>query len=71
MHIALMQVLKVHFAPWYRNPMKLQFSDDLKDIVGNEKSLEVPVSWASRSDVAEQYLNRAFGNAYDFSQADS
>jgi hypothetical protein len=48
--------------------MKLQFADDLKEIIGNEKSLEIPVDWASTDAVAEQYLNRAFGNAYDFSQ---
>lgn len=51
--------------------MKLQFAEDLQDMVENEKTLEIPVRWASRSDAAEQYLNRAFGNAYDFSQGES
>lgn len=48
--------------------MKLQFADDLKEIVESEASLEIPVEWASKDAVNEQYLNRAFGNAYDFSQ---
>lgn len=48
--------------------MKLQFADDLNDIVQGERSLEIPVEWASNTVVNEQYLNRAFGNAYDFSQ---
>lgn len=49
--------------------MKLQFADDLKEIVESEGgSLEIPVEWASKAAVNEQYLNRAFGNAYDFSQ---
>jgi hypothetical protein len=48
--------------------MKLQFADDLKETIEQEKDLEIPVEWASKDDVAAQYLNRAFGNAYDFSQ---
>ena len=48
--------------------MKLQFADDLKDIIENEQSLEIPVEWASKDTVQDQYLQRAFGNAYDFSQ---
>ena len=61
--------MTVHFAPWYRNPMKLNFADDLKPILEKPKDLEIPVEWASRDEVAKQYLNRAFGNAYDFSQS--
>ncbi|KAJ5128487.1 hypothetical protein N7448_002207 [Penicillium atrosanguineum] len=64
----LTNMFEVHFAPWYRNPMKLQLADDLKEIVESEMSLEIPVDWASKDAVAEQYLNRAFGNAYNFSQ---
>lgn len=48
--------------------MKLQLADDLKAVIENEKSLEIPVEWASKDAVDAQYLNRAFGNAYDFSQ---
>ncbi|KAJ5580079.1 uncharacterized protein N7459_006064 [Penicillium hispanicum] len=58
----------IHFAPWYRNPMKLQLVDDLKEVIEKEQSLEIPVEWASKDAIDAQYLNRAFGNAYDFSQ---
>lgn len=58
----------VHFAPWYRNKMRLQFADDLKPLIEGYKSLEIPVDWESKEAVTTQYLNRAFGNAYDFSQ---
>lgn len=48
--------------------MKLQFCNDLKPLVENQKDLEIPVEWESKENVTQQYLNRAFGNAYDFSQ---
>lgn len=48
--------------------MKLQLADDLEEIVEREGSLEIPVEWASKAAVDNEYLNRAFGNAYDFSQ---
>lgn len=48
--------------------MKLQLADDLKDVIHNEQSLEIPVEWGSKAAVKDQYLNKAFGNAYDFSQ---
>ena len=48
--------------------MRLQFADDLKPIIEACKSLEIPVDWETKDAVAAQYLNRAFGNAYDFSQ---
>ncbi|KAJ5810463.1 uncharacterized protein N7503_002681 [Penicillium pulvis] len=61
----------IHFAPWYRNPMNLQLADDLKGTIEQEKLLEVPVQWASEDVVLDQYLNRGFGNAYDFSQGEN
>ena len=48
--------------------MKLQLADNLREIVESERSLEIPVEWVSQATVTEQYLNRAYGNAYDFSQ---
>lgn len=63
----LMGIL-VHFAPWYRNPMKLELADDIQDVLEGDKNLEVPVNWVSREEALGRYLNRGFGNAYDFSQ---
>jgi hypothetical protein len=36
--------------------------------VDSQTDLEIPVDWESEGNVTQQYLNRAFGNAYDFSQ---
>lgn len=65
---------QIHFANWYRNPMKLEFADDVKPILEGlefrgELGLEAPVNWVSKQHAVSSYLNRAFGNAYDFNQA--
>jgi hypothetical protein len=49
--------------------MKLEFADDLKETIEGQKDVEVPVEWVSRSEAMERYLNRGFGNAYDFNQS--
>ena len=64
----------IHFAPWYRNPMKLELGDDMKPMLEElerkgELGLEVPVDWLEREEVLERYMNRGFGNSYDFNQA--
>ncbi|CAI7614050.1 unnamed protein product [Penicillium bialowiezense] len=59
----------IHFASWYRNPMKLEFADDLKPLIEGQDDLEVPVDWVSKSEALSRYLNRGFGNAYDFNQS--
>jgi len=48
--------------------MKLQFCEDLKTTLEKQEHLEIPVEWESKGNITQQYLNRAFGNAYDFSQ---
>ncbi|OJZ85430.1 hypothetical protein ASPFODRAFT_62076 [Aspergillus luchuensis CBS 106.47] len=58
----------IHFAPWYRNRMKLELAEELRPAVERETSLEVPVDWVSEEQALERYLNRGFGNEYDFSQ---
>jgi len=58
----------IHFAAWYRNPMKLQFADDLRELLEAEKGLQVPVTWTSAEDAMSTYLGRSFGNSYDFNQ---
>ncbi|PSS25910.1 hypothetical protein M430DRAFT_48314 [Amorphotheca resinae ATCC 22711] len=58
----------IHFAPWYRNPMKLELSEEIKPLVDSESGLDLHVNWVKESEVAESYLNRGFGNSYDFSQ---
>ncbi|KAE8368048.1 hypothetical protein BDV27DRAFT_142297 [Aspergillus caelatus] len=58
----------IHFAPWYRNPMRLEFAEDLKPLVEKETGIETPVDWVTESEAMSRYLNRGFGNSYDFSQ---
>ncbi|KAI6084842.1 hypothetical protein F4821DRAFT_242062 [Hypoxylon rubiginosum] len=64
----------IHFAPWYRNPMRLQFAEDIKGVLEKVESegrlgLEIPVDWIAREEALRTYLNRGFGNSYDFNQA--
>lgn len=59
----------IHFAPWYRNPMRLQFGEDVRDLLaGLESQLEIPVDWVKNEKVLGSYLQREFGNSYDFDQ---
>lgn len=64
---------QIHFASWYRNPMRLEFGEDVRPVLEEldsrgELGLEVPVDWVSKQQAMDGYLNRAFGNAYDFNQ---
>lgn len=63
----------IHFAPWYRNKMRLEFGDDIKPILSKlhtqgKLGLDVPVDWISPADAMKRYLDRGFGNSYDFDQ---
>ncbi|KAE8354413.1 hypothetical protein BDV28DRAFT_156248 [Aspergillus coremiiformis] len=58
----------IHFAPWYRNAMRLELAEDLKPLIEKEGDLEIPVDWVTGSEALSRYLNRGFGNSYDFSQ---
>ncbi|KAJ9309101.1 hypothetical protein DTO217A2_1470 [Paecilomyces variotii] len=58
----------IHFAPWYRNPMRLEFAEEIRTVIEGQSGLEVPVDWISREKALSSYLNRGFGNSYDFNQ---
>lgn len=63
----------IHFAPWFRNKMRLELAEDIKPILERlegvgKLELEVPVDWVKKEVALERYLNRGFGNSYDFSQ---
>ncbi|KAH8174114.1 phytanoyl-CoA dioxygenase (PhyH) domain-containing protein [Sarocladium implicatum] len=59
----------IHFAPWYRNRMRLEFGEDVRPLLEeSDLGLDIPVDFVSRDKVLGKYLNRAFGNAYDFDQ---
>lgn len=50
--------------------MKLELSEDLKDKIQSQNDLQVPVNWVSNDEALKRYLNRGFGNSYDFGQAE-
>ncbi|KAL0264468.1 hypothetical protein SLS55_000418 [Diplodia seriata] len=59
----------IHFAPWYRNPMLVEMANELKPTLSNERTgLQVQGSFMPEEEVEKRYLNRPYGNAYDFSQ---
>ncbi|KAL2882314.1 hypothetical protein SGCOL_002050 [Colletotrichum sp. CLE4] len=60
----------IHFAAWYRNPMRLQFAEDVRPLLLEEaeNELEMPVDWTTREEALRTYLGRGFGNSYDFDQ---
>jgi ectoine hydroxylase-related dioxygenase (phytanoyl-CoA dioxygenase family) len=59
----------IHFAPWYRNNMVMEFGEDVKPIIEAETTgLTSAVRWTETAAVMESYLNRGFGNSYDFDQ---
>ncbi|KAK1508384.1 phytanoyl-CoA dioxygenase [Colletotrichum tamarilloi] len=64
----------IHFAGWYRNPMRLQFAEDVRPLLEGDgeatgrDDLEIPVDWTTREEALRTYLGRGFGNSYDFNQ---
>ena len=48
--------------------MKLELSDTIRPIVEGQDMLEVPTDWVSEAEATHRYLNRGFGNSYDFNQ---
>lgn len=63
----------IHFAPWYRNQMRLEFGSSIKPVLDKLEDtgalgLDIPVDWVSDEEAMSNYLNRGFGNSYDFSQ---
>ncbi|KAK7403741.1 hypothetical protein QQX98_010480 [Neonectria punicea] len=63
----------IHFSPWYRNRMLLQFGEDIKPVLETleqqgKLGLEVPVDWLDSNEAMASYLDSGFGNSYDFDQ---
>lgn len=68
----------IHFAPWYRSRMRLAFAEDVRPLLEGLEAegrlgLDVDaVDWVARDVVLSSgpggYLQRGFGNSYDFDQ---
>ena len=49
--------------------MKVELSEDLRPMVEELASeLQVPAVYLPEQEISKSYLNRPFGNAYDFNQ---
>ncbi|KAL2433475.1 hypothetical protein ABEF95_003238 [Exophiala dermatitidis] len=59
----------IHFAPWYRNQMKVELAEELKPLVEDHPELDVRANYVTEQQALDSYLNRPFGNFYDFGQA--
>ncbi|KAH7088834.1 hypothetical protein FB567DRAFT_318902 [Paraphoma chrysanthemicola] len=59
----------IHFAPWYRNQMIVELDQELQEQLTTEKTgLQVAASFVPTNQLLRDYLNRPYGNAYDFDQ---
>ena len=58
----------VHFAPWYRNQMRLEMGESIRPIIERQDKLDVRVDYVPNEEAAKGYPNRGFGNSYDFNQ---
>ncbi|EON69018.1 hypothetical protein W97_08276 [Coniosporium apollinis CBS 100218] len=59
----------IHFAPWYRNPMEVEFAEKLKPELTAEKTgLRVQAKFVPDEEIESGYLNRPYGNTYFFDQ---
>lgn len=48
--------------------MRLEFGDGIQTMVAEQSELDVRVDWVDEGKVLDTYLNRGFGNSYDFGQ---
>ncbi|KAG9194757.1 hypothetical protein G6011_04792 [Alternaria panax] len=61
----------IHFAPWYRNAMEVEFAEELAERLSYKKTgLQIAARYVSSEHLLKNYLNRPYGNAYDFDQTD-
>lgn len=61
----------IHFAPWYRNTMQVEFAEELTERLLPEKTgLDIAAQYIPSEQLLKNYLNRSYGNAYDFDQSD-
>ncbi|OAL26836.1 hypothetical protein AYO22_04003 [Fonsecaea multimorphosa] len=67
-HVRIMLAM-IHFAPWYRNQMRLELAEEIKPLVESVRDLDIRADFVREGDALKRYLNRGFGNSYDFGQS--
>lgn len=59
----------IHFAAWYRNPMRVEFDEGLRPVLeAHGGNLQIHADFVKTEEIEERYLKRGFGNSYDFNQ---
>ncbi|KAK6007359.1 hypothetical protein QM012_004173 [Aureobasidium pullulans] len=59
----------IHFAPWYRNAMTIEFSRDLETVLDRKGSeLSIQRKFVTEQAILDGYLSRGYGNSYNFDQ---
>lgn len=48
--------------------MRVEFGEGVKPIIDREKMLDVRVNYVPDKEAGKSYLERGFGNSYDFNQ---
>ena len=48
--------------------MRMELGEGVKPLIDAEKNLDVRADYVSESLAMDRYLNRGFGNSYDFNQ---
>lgn len=48
--------------------MRLELSEEIRPTAEKQGALEVRCDWVSEEEAEASYLNRGFGNSYDFNQ---
>ncbi|KAF2709120.1 phytanoyl-CoA dioxygenase family protein [Pleomassaria siparia CBS 279.74] len=70
-HVPRVMLAMIHFAPWYRNQMDVEFASELEQELTPERTgLQIAAKFAPEEEILGNYLNRPYGNAYDFSQTE-
>lgn len=67
---ARVMLAMIHFANWFRNEMYVELSQETKSMIDNNKNLIVQAKYYDDNELNSRYLNRPFGNAYNFDQSD-
>lgn len=49
--------------------MRLELGEGIRPLVNKVEELDVRANFVAESELARTYLNRGFGNSYDFNQA--
>jgi hypothetical protein len=49
--------------------MRLELAEEIRPLIDDGGDLDVRADFVSESEALGRYLNRGFGNSYDFSQS--